>query len=65
MHSTRSEFLQAYSTRTFAPTKKPSLTKAAAVYGKYYVLTLAYFSLCLLSIVMEFVDNGDLFQKIS
>lgn len=40
-------------------TKKPSLTSPAPVYGKFLFDLISLFSL-----VMEYADNGDVFQKI-
>ena len=60
----RYAYLPVSSIQTFAPIRKPSLMNPAAVYGK---LSFLIFILIIIynSIVMEYSDNGDLFQKIT
>lgn len=53
---TKFAFLLLLSTKTYANTEKHLWTKRVSHYGNYAHL--------LASIVMEYADNGDLFQKI-
>ena len=60
MHLTKSGFWRVLNIRTLARTKKHLLMKRAAVYGKLNDSDQQFNS-----IIMEYSDNGDLFQKIS
>ena len=64
------EFWPVLVIQVYALTKKHSLMNQAAVCGKYIItfftlLIVSYNLSYIYSIVMEYVDNGDLFQKIT
>lgn len=72
----KSGFSPVLSIQIFALTKKLSLMNLVAAYGKLYLLKYIFYSnhwssifkiilIFLYSIVMEYSDNGDLFQKIT
>ena len=56
----KSGFWLVSNTRTFAHTRKLLLMTLAVVYGKYMIFSNLHGS-----IVMEYSDDGDLFQKIT
>lgn len=59
MHSMRSGFSQVSISQMSLPTKKHLLMSRARAYGKFCLNFIS-----VLSLVMEYADNGDVFQKI-